>query len=1475
MLNLTPKNKPLDMMKGVEQEYYDEATPAAIAARAGSLSLDMGTTDTETKRQNAFGETTAIQEAKGAVIGKLSPQQVAEKAVSEGKSIDEIIQEYNDTYAKVEQVAKSKDYYKIMGSTVDDPEINAAGANLATNLSIAHDTFTAEIARKGEGMGWYSYVGNALDRELVRYLLAGGIFEQMTGRSERMGMAILEAATTMPQEEFIPFIKNFAEDLKGEGFFTDDNIFALYAGLDAATNAGYDPEAKMLAMLATFDALTIVVPLAKPLTVGAIEASKVASVAAKAKLSRLIKADSAVAVEIVTSGADTAAEKVAKAVIAGDAPESVSEALVPEILNLNKVDGEQIYVPGLNTGKSAQIIDETVTINLIGEVLASGAAGRVASAEVIAERLATIVATFKKTYANPVMNFNYSKDVLDNVIAHVWVGNKKGNAWGYNQKRHAVAAAEGIEGASVVRVTKDGKLGYAIQISERIDLAKGEVFSLKTAFNKVSELVTRYVGSAPLRDIERLDILYQQGEGVRSAFKEIAKPLLKKLQALSRSDKAIVSKILRDLRDSPVKSFLREWHTDAEFVKAYKAERLDGAAPSEKTMEAWRAIVDLSDSAFIMKANEVLSKYVSKGYNKVRLNSGVTMPAKKIGKIPDGEKYVWDVKHQYMAKVGKETESAKTVWKLDKPFVDAKGSSATHAIDPSEVGILEFHDVLGYNAGGHRTNPNARYFLVLLNKAGNAMRPKAMMTAFSEKEILKAEAEFKALALAKKEGRLTDEFVLAHNDFDPDIKTAAQFEALIKKNDWDLERTISHKARDAKAATDDADHPMFGSSMEDYIKTDMKRLDDVLPEYGGGHNYNIDPLNSIFQNYGQVANPLATRAWAVNTMSSWAKTAWKHQDLVKIPVGTHPDDYHAIWHDAVIVGKSPAAMRLKEIRNIAQRRLGTKDQLAEAFEDFGNMAIEHIFDASSAMWKTLGVNKKGFRLTSLNPTNKLLTLGFQSAFGFLNPSQFFLQGYQVASIVAVSPRKGIQGVGLTWGMRLVLNAGDGPTTKLAIKRFAEGSGLTEEAVTELATYIKTSGRSIVDGDMMELGTPIGYGVKSYTGEMVKKMGDAGLYFFRQGERLSRLTAINTAFLEFKELHPTLSALSDFGRQFITKREGALTQHMTTGSKAAIQSGPAGLLKMPLQWLGYSLRIAESVIFGTGGLTFWERARLWTVAMPIFGATGFGAAGAASYASEFLGIEPGSSLHTFVRYGVLDTLFEGITGVDSAFATRLAPIDQYVNLYNKVFGEDKSFKEVTLGPSGSIVGALTTALWNVAGDAFHLRPVNLSASVKSVLMQPSGLSGFIKAAGIMNNGLYQSKTGTYPMGDAKFSTGDAIMVALGWTPKEVQEMQITKTIVYTDGKEFKKFNKYVQDRSQIAMVMMKDGDRDQMIRGLEMLKELNTMVKLSAFSHTQMRQITTGMWRIDENEFMKVYQALERADRQYDLANLVEMRKDME
>jgi hypothetical protein len=403
---------------------------------------------------------------------------------------------------------------------------------------------------------------------------------------------------------------------------------------------------------------------------------------------------------------------------------------------------------------------------------------------------------------------------------------------------------------------------------------------------------------------------------------------------------------------------------------------------------------------------------------------------------------------------------------------------------------------------------------------------------------------------------------------------------VLKKNEWDLDRVLSPTRNVThKAVTDDAEHPMFGSTMEDYIKTDMKRVDDVLPEYGGGHNYNVDPLNSIFQNYGNVANTLATRAWSVNAMNSWVATALARRDLVRIPSGMEGNIY-GIFRDAEIIGKSPEAMRLKELRNIMRRRMSVKDEVGKALEDFGNSVAEYVFD-SPLKWK----------LNDLNPTNRLLTLGFHSAFGFYNVSQFFMQGFSAVTIMAMAPKHGVRGLGLTVPMRLVLNAGDAAAEKLAIKRMAAASAMSEEDITELARYIRTSGRGIIDGDVAELGTGVGHGLQSDLGYYTKKAADGGLIFFKQGERLSRLTGINTAFLEFKEAYPTMSALSDYGRSWIARREQALSLNMTTTSKSAMQTGPGGLLKVPTQWLSYSFRVMEAITFGTGGLNLAERARL--------------------------------------------------------------------------------------------------------------------------------------------------------------------------------------------------------------------------------------------------------------------------------------------
>ena len=143
---------------------------------------------------------------------------------------------------------------------------------------------------------------------------------------------------------------------------------------------------------------------------------------------------------------------------------------------------------------------------------------------------------------------------------------------------------------------------------------------------------------------------------------------------------------------------------------------------------------------------------------------------------------------------------------------------------------------------------------------------------------------------------------------------------------------------------------------------------------------------------------------------------------------------------------------------------------------------------------------------------------------------------------------------------------------------------------------------------------------------------------------------------------------------------------------------------------------------------------------------------------------------------------------------------------------------------------------------------------------------------MNNGLYQSKTGTYFPG--KFTTGDAIMQGIGFTPQEVIEMSQRRTQTWGDNKSYKEFSTNMNKKAEQAFVMISEGNVDDMAAGLSMLKEINTQVKLSNFSPTQMRSITTGIWRKDKNLFLKVMEDLQRAGRTHAARTVGKLMEDM-
>jgi len=519
------------------------------------------------------------------------------------------------------------------------------------------------------------------------------------------------------------------------------------------------------------------------------------------------------------------------------------------------------------------------------------------------------------------------------------------------------------------------------------------------------------------------------------------------------------------------------------------------------------------------------------------------------------------------------------------------------------------------------------------------------------------------------------------------------------------------------------------------------------------------------------------------------------------------------------------------MRNITLRRLNMQDEASDAMDRLGGQVAEYIFDGKVPF----GVGK-GKKLNLGDPTNLLLKVGFQSAFGFMNLSQFVMQGLHATTIMAISPRHGLNAAAMVFAQRGLLNAVKDPATyKQGVARLSKYHGLTEEAAEELLEYIRTSGRAVVAGDALEAGTGHGRGISRWRGENLRyshligkteqltdavgKGLDIGLYPFQAGERMSRLTAINTAFLEFKQQYPRLSALSDEGREWITRREQTLTFNMTTADRAKVQSS---LMKVPTQWLSYSLRSAEAVFVGRG-FTAGERARLFAILGPMYGLSGFGFTSAADYVGEKLGIEPGSTWYVGLKYGFYDALSYAMAGPEGALGVgpRLAPIGAFVDTYKKIF-EEETYQAIG-GPSGEIAVDIGKSFVNALDNLINGHTVALTEDVLNVIRQPSALNNYAKAIGIFNNGQYRSKNGIAV--GPEMNTAQALISAFGFTPLQIQEFYSRKKDDVYNKKELSAFRKEINTDAENAFRLIDAGDS----RGYELLNEIHAKIATSGFS----------------------------------------------
>jgi hypothetical protein len=1059
----------------------------------------------------------------------------------------------------------------------------------------------------------------------------------------------------------------------------------------------------------------------------------------------------------------------------------------------------------------------------------------------------------------------------------------------YEPPESVIRMAEKIgPNAKVVQFDpSDASKGYLIEVSERIDtLGLPEAVSDQmweaTNLSLVGRIVRNTVGrllnneittSAAVRDNERLTVLAQLGQGGRAAVKEIVRPYEKAIKAVDSKAEYTIRAVYTQLRDGPDAS-RRVRYTESEFKAEYQKLHPTKAEATQKEVDAYNALATVEEADYILKATKETQRYIAKGYNRaVDVGEGIFVPAKRIevSALKEGE-IVRTVEGRIYGTIDDildEVPEDLPVWKLDKPLETGE----RYVIEPISSRIIEPSDVMGYNPGGTRVNPFANYFLVIGDKG---TRLKSLLSSFTEADSLTAFKQLTAIKKAIDSGAVNiDDIIKANNDWNPGIQTKAAFDQFAYESGWvktkgdKLEGELATKLRDDDIIDGDLDNTDIwaGVSAEDYVQNDMRRNDKVLPDFGGGKAYNEDPVSAIFSQFGSSVFAYSNRAYTQNAMVGWVKAAQaKGRNWFGPPGSISKNDYETLFRIAKVTSDDDFSRRMNEMRNITLRRLDMQDEASDYMNKLGDRAAQYVFDGKLPF----GV-MKGKKLDIDDPTNGLLKIGFQSAFGFLNASQFFMQGLHATSIMMISPVHGFKGAAMTFTQRGLLSAVKDPAIyKEGIKRFAKTHDLTEETAEELMEYIRTSGRHIVDGDAIEAGTGIGWMLSGWRGQNLRysamkakvnelkdatgKGLDIGLYPFKAGERLSRLTALNTAFLEFKKANPNVSALSDEGRHWITSREQTLTFNMTTVDKAKVQSS---LMKVPTQWLSYSMRSMEAVFVGRG-LSEGERLRLFAILGPMYGLSGFGFASSADYIGEKLGIEPDSSLYVGLKYGTIDALSHYLLG-DGAIGVgqRLAPIGAFVDTFKKIT-EEGSLQTLG-GPSGEIGYNILVAAFNAMDNLANGHTVSMTEDLIKVIRQPSALNNYAKAIGIVNNGIYRNKNGL-AVGD-EMGIAEALISGLGFTPLKVQEIYNRRGQATNSKRQLTSFRKEINNYAELSYKLIDAGgsDRD---RGFEMLNEISDKIALSGFAWSDQVSLRKSAMTRLENDWPKMAQKLLRQEKSY-------------
>jgi hypothetical protein len=421
----------------------------------------------------------------------------------------------------------------------------------------------------------------------------------------------------------------------------------------------------------------------------------------------------------------------------------------------------------------------------------------------------------------------------------------------------------------------------------------------------------------------------------------------------------------------------------------------------------------------------------------------------------------------------------------------------------------------------------------------------------------------------------------------------------------------------------------------------------------------VDPFISVTRGLNDVLRNRYFQDYKVSAVEQWmsqfgkllTNNAVSIEDIRSNPVyWLHNGTINQTMGDTREINKAIAA------RDAIIEFIGTESPLRLDLQHFREKIVDMTFklagqEASDVMHKGLIGDSKSW---GGGATKVMRSLAFHEKVGFLNPVPAFQNAMTSAHAIAVSPQHGLQGAFsgmLMQGLRL----SQSPEVMNRLANIAGSIGYKPEWFKESWKELQKSGfmqvgaeRSIKDN----LADP-----NWFQGTAGKAL-DKGVILFNETDRMTRMTAWNTAFKEWRTVNPN-KVLTSFDRNAILERADLLSVNMSHASNAAWQNGA---MSVPTQFMGFNARITEQMLGKR--LTGMEKARVAGMYSVLYGVPiGLGGSFAGAVWNYYedarkgaldKGINLSDAAIDAYHSGLMGFIAKSITGETSNISERVGP-----------------------------------------------------------------------------------------------------------------------------------------------------------------------------------------------------------------------------